>query len=269
MEAQRAALAQLQSAHPSDLVDGLLRRDFLESLVVVPDYEPHQNASNFDRHPGRHPKGNFQPERQPLFVLRLNHFCELARNRISGYNSGSCISGKIMGPSSAPKARCLIFERDGGTIDEVEGQTQREEREDETMTEDSSINPHRPKVIQPARSTCLRSQTRRRSTPLEPSLSCPLEVESIIQRNELRRAHVELGLYLILDQPPGASRVVLPPLATKPCYDAEDSNWPDSYSHLSDRNSLSLSSYLTNHRPPSMIQPAKTRWCSRWSKRYS
>jgi hypothetical protein len=173
-----------------------------------------------------------------------------------------------MSLGSARKAGCLDFakERDLLGIAEGEGAIKDEQRDDH-LQEPSSVT-NRPKAQQPRPS--LRSQTRHRSKPLEPYVSRPLEVESIIQRNEYRRARVELGLYLLLDQPAGVEEnsLVFPPSAT--CYDAEESHWPDSFSHLSDRSipcNSSLSSYFTNSRPPSILQPVKEWWCSRWSKK--
>ncbi|OAV91299.1 hypothetical protein PTTG_28024 [Puccinia triticina 1-1 BBBD Race 1] len=177
-----------------------------------------------------------------------------------------------MSLDSARKARCSAFD-ERASLRNIEGAkgpgAERGEDNDIDM-QGASSRTNRPKVQQaPAPRPSLRSQTRHRSKPLEPYVSRPLEVESIIQRNEHRRARVELGLYLILDQPPADNALVFPPLATRPCYDAEDNYWPDSFSHLSDRSipcNSSLSSYFTNPHHPSIFRPVKDWWSSRRGK---
>lgn len=116
------------------------------------------------------------------------------------------------------------------------------------------------------------SQPIRRSKPLEPFVSRPLQVESVIQRNQYRRAKAELSLYLLLDQPPEEGKLVFPPLGARVCHDAEDSSLPDSHYYLSDRSTPcnpSLASRLTRPQPISVIQPLKVRWGFLWSRRYA
>jgi hypothetical protein len=137
---------------------------------------------------------------------------------------------------------------------------------------DPGIPHHLSKRVEPT----YHSPLLRQSKSLAPLLSGPQEVESIIQRNEHRRAQVELGIYLMLDEPPDAEERALGflPLTgtactttttttTRPCYDAEDSSLPDSFSYLSLHDKSSLSSYFSAPRYlDSLLQPFKHWWGS-------
>lgn len=183
-------------------------------------------------------------------------------------------------------AFCLPSEEASATINEAADRScntrgKRDERE--KVAEGSSgapSIPHHLKRVEPTN----HSPLLRQSKSLAPLLSGPQEVESIIQRNEHRRAQVELGIYLMLDQPPDIAEAralaFLPPTGSstactttttttsRPCYDAEDSSLPDSFSYLSLHDKSSLSSYFFAPRYlDSLFQPFKDWWGSHSSTR--